>query len=368
MANPPSKDEILIKTQKGQFKIWQNGQLIDFADWEKSFDQNQADQKTNKIIDTGLEEPVLGPLKPAVYQPRVSQSPVQKKYGIFKIVNKVNDVLGLNYDDNNKNKLKNIIYTYCRHTRGLLDCLEILQKPSVANGLDLSEEVAEKVMSVVKTIMEKIEAEGGLIVDEARLLPQAPVMEKPKMPEIVPEIKKHEPIVEKKPVQPVEKPKIIIEPPKPIPAEKPIITSPVFIRPRLLPKDDSFKVQRPQRDTVKLVNEVKKKYLVLGPVEELATMKLVDFRRLAEDTNSQVNIILTKINSLAEESYTKKSLGINAWRQSEPHRMYLALGEESFRQNLPIEQLIKNKQTKGEATLSLTEFEAISDLSRHLRF
>lgn len=352
-----SADEVVIKDDKGQLKVWRDKKWQDLKEANNQQPERPDKQKTTTIIDTGMEGPFLPPLKPAVKPPDKISSFPQRKYGINKITNKVFDVLHLNLTDENKKRLKNILYSYCRHTRSLLDGLEVMERPISEGGLGFGLVEAERVMAVVKNILEKIDQEGGIIIDEGTFI------EENISPLVPPVIKNDSPAKTQEKVigqlkQKADKP----------PVNQQIIDRPVIIKPRILPNNNFPKINRPDDESDKKITEVKKKRLILGPVEELASYTLDDFRRLSTDPKVRVKKILEKIELLAEDSITKKAAGIKAWHQSQVYKQYLDIGEESISRNISVDKVIKEKQLKNQEIMAINEFEALSDLSQKLRF
>lgn len=117
----------------------------------------------------------------------------------------------------------------------------------------------------------------------------------------------------------------------------------------------------------KPVEEIKVKPRAQGPVDELRSLTLVDWRRWGS-TQDAVQKIQDKINLLAEESLTQKAEAVKAWKESEINKMYLGLGEESINEGKSVEQVIKNRQQQGKPTLTNEEFNAVVELNQKLRF
>jgi len=103
-------------------------------------------------------------------------------------------------------------------------------------------------------------------------------------------------------------------------------------------------------------------------VDELAGMDLNTWRMLDPDPRIRAGKVLGKIQNLEQESYTRKSQGIDAWRNSEVYKIYLNLGQMSLKQGKNVDELIKQMSAAGQSTLELDEFEAISDLNRTIRY
>ena len=105
-----------------------------------------------------------------------------------------------------------------------------------------------------------------------------------------------------------------------------------------------------------------------GPVDELRTLTLMDFRRLGADTKQAVAHIVEKIELLGEESFGKRAEGTNAWRQSPLYKLYLEMGVESMERGEPIGIVISRRSTSNRPYLSEHEFTAVADLNQNLRF
>lgn len=105
-----------------------------------------------------------------------------------------------------------------------------------------------------------------------------------------------------------------------------------------------------------------------GPVEELRSLDLTEFRRLSEFPNEAITKIKDKIDLLEDEGFDKKIAGIKAWRDSIINKMYLALVQEAFLQSKAITDILAEKHRAGEKTLNQAEVNAIIELNAELRF
>jgi hypothetical protein len=115
------------------------------------------------------------------------------------------------------------------------------------------------------------------------------------------------------------------------------------------------------------MEDVKVPPKVMGPVDELRYMNLIDFRRLDKDPFVAAEKIKEKINLLDDE-YSKKVEGIKAWRLSPLNMLYLKMGEESISQKKPIDAIIEERKAAGKDYLNNKEFTAIINLNKSLRF
>ena len=115
------------------------------------------------------------------------------------------------------------------------------------------------------------------------------------------------------------------------------------------------------------MEDVAYKPRLVGPVEELRELTLVDFRRLSPQAKVTADKIYAKIELLAEESYEKKIAGIKAWQESEVNKMYLGLLNESVDRAMPVQKMIEERQGAGRPTLTYEEFKTVMELNRRLR-
>ena len=140
-----------------------------------------------------------------------------KKYGIEKIVDRIISKQNLKLSIDKKDLFTNVLYDFFRSRKNAVVTREVL-----ANNIKLSATAIDSVVSVIKSIKAKIDADGGLVVKMSELKAEQPVkpVELPKPPV---EIKKPElPKVEPKPIEekPPEPPKIEPKPEQVKPVEK----------------------------------------------------------------------------------------------------------------------------------------------------
>jgi hypothetical protein len=104
-----------------------------------------------------------------------------------------------------------------------------------------------------------------------------------------------------------------------------------------------------------------------GPVEEIRSLTLVDFRRLSKDPSEATLKIKDKIDLLQEQSFDTKTQGIRAWTESGVNKQYLDLLRASL-EGRPVVDIIAEREAAGTPTLTKPEFDAIMTLNRILRF
>lgn len=107
---------------------------------------------------------------------------------------------------------------------------------------------------------------------------------------------------------------------------------------------------------------------VMGPVDELRFLDLVNFRRLGKTPAEIAAKILGKIKLLEKEGYDKMVMGVRAWRESPVSRLYLRLGQEAIAQEKPLKEIITDRQKAGKEYLSMEEIEMIVSLNGKLSF
>lgn len=118
---------------------------------------------------------------------------------------------------------------------------------------------------------------------------------------------------------------------------------------------------KPKMEDVKVVRTVS------GPIDELAAMTIVEFRRLSKDPREATLKIRDKIELLKEEGFDRYLAAVRAWQSSLPNRAYLALTREALGSNTTVPALIREKTQATQPTLTLDEFHAILALNSQLQ-
>jgi hypothetical protein len=119
---------------------------------------------------------------------------------------------------------------------------------------------------------------------------------------------------------------------------------------------------RPQMHDIKAVPKV------MGPLEELQFLDVVNFRRLGATPAETTAKIFNKIKLLERDGYDKMVAGVQAWRQSPVNRLYLRLGQEAVVKGLSFREAIAARQQENKEYLSLEEVQAILSLNSKLTF
>ncbi|MCX6786032.1 MAG: hypothetical protein NTZ18_04245 [Candidatus Komeilibacteria bacterium] len=381
-----NNDEILVMDESGAFKVLSGGVLKPFSETASNAVPNhpndilQGGLKPILPMDTGMEEKMIQPPPPMIrktsasfyFHPEDEEEVAKhsvvgpqtlgpkKVYSLDKILAKIMENYQLKLSEELTKRLRLVIFSFLRDRRTLVESKEVFVRSENNGGLNFSAAVSDNLLEFLKEIKEKIKNQSGVVIDEQD---EAGKKSFSFVPPVVPAnlTKKAEPLVNRAEPGKAEAVKdVFTRPAAPI---KPLVKDIIKPLPKGLPV-----LQRPAKSGAPRLTDVKKDYKLVGPVEELGMLNLETFRRLGEDTRARAAKVLSKINFLASESITKKTLGIAAWRACPLYRMYVAVGQASMEHDFSVEQVIKEYQAKGNAIITLEEFEAISDLNRQLRF
>ncbi|MBU0732051.1 hypothetical protein KKC88_04185 [Patescibacteria group bacterium] len=177
------------------------------------------------------------------------------------------------------------------------------------------------------------------------------------------------------PAPPETPPKIDIKPPAP----KPKPASPIKATPTAKPVPKKAvkkagpapmpRLRRMASTDRPMVTDVKTPApMVMGPIDELQNMDLVEFRTLGADPEQGSESMLEKVNLLLEQGVTEKSKGIQAWKKSPLNKEYLEIGQKSMDKDISVEEYIAEQNKINPNAMTLEEFDAIADLNKNLRF
>lgn len=156
-----------------------------------------------------------------------------------------------------------------------------------------------------------------------------------------------------KPVIPV-KPAVPVA--KSVPKPVPVAPKPAVVRPAPAASP------RPQ------MHDVRPMPKIMGPIEELQFLDVINFRRLGTTPAEAVNKIFAKIKLLEKDGYDKMVAGVKAWRQSPTNRLYIRLGQEAIAKGQSFREILAERQKAGQEHLSQQEVDAIVALNSKLVF
>lgn len=421
VRDPFAKDEILFRDENGNFKVLKDGQVSDLAE------ESNQDKPSKKNADSG--QSVSPPAEASGLKkknlPKQAVKPVienltapaiAKPLDIEKEVSRVVDKSGIHFSDNQTaSRFKNIVISRLRDVRDQIQTREMLLKSFAGGGMGFNSEEADRVLAIINQEFDQLDGKlrdemskepfSELKKEAKQLLaessepptlifePAKPVKEKLKTPaekirnqkkplDSVPSISfgtgqggrdrpvKAKPLIAKKlstkeisqlPKQPLKaliKKRIKKEEIKPVIAELEEARVERISKP-LIAETSNGKTK---------IEDIKFKPKLTGPIEEIKTMALADFRRLGSDPEKITEKIKEKINLLEEESFAKRLAGIKAWKESNVYRLYLELGDQSMEEKQPVAEVMSARQKNNQPTLTEQEFEAIVELNRELRY
>jgi len=105
-----------------------------------------------------------------------------------------------------------------------------------------------------------------------------------------------------------------------------------------------------------------------GPIDELKNLSVEEFRRLSIDPKEATIKIHDKINLLEEQGISQKIAGIKAWRSSPTNQLYLTISQTALMAGKPVDDIVRDRVTANEPSLTAEEMHAINSLNGMLRF
>jgi len=313
---PKAWEFVLVRDEKGNFLYYYKGKFYTYEEVTKLLSPREVKKlkKKEEVVEKKEEEE-----KPLEELP-ADKRELEQKF-LREIAEKIIAELKITLTAPDKTKFINIIISRLRAIRKDIETKYILTASKSAGGLGLDNQKAEVVITTIKKYLPEVEKKRLELLRMEKPMEAAPA-----------------------PLPPVEKP--------------PAPPAPEIARKTLTGLDEKKPV----------VADVTKAPSLVGPIEELRTMDLVNLRRLGANKEEIISEIRERVNLLAEQSLQKKVQGITAWQQSPVYQMYLDLGYQSIKGNKPIENIINEKLTKGEKILTFEEFQAIMELNSKLQF
>ena len=105
-----------------------------------------------------------------------------------------------------------------------------------------------------------------------------------------------------------------------------------------------------------------------GPVDELRSLTLTDFRRLSKDPFQAATKVKDKADAQEEQGYEKKVEAIQAWRLSPLNQMYVGMTREAVLTGVSVVEILEKKRKAGEDTFTDQELKAVMRVNAELRF
>lgn len=229
----------------------------------------------------------------------------------------------------------------------------------------------DKLIEEGKNPMETKLLESGLDKMLSASLSPLPAVVVPQVEPTVPTASAKPPVQDVKPAaKPVEVPV------KPV-ADSPVVTAVIPPKPEPKIVADVKPVATPAKASVAdlrglasryKIQDIKPAPIVMGPVDELRMLSVLNFRRLGETPGVRIDKIISKIRLLQKDGYEKMVSGVSAWRLSPANRLYLQIAKDALVQGLTLQQAAEARAKAGKETYSLEELEAIMTLNNRLMF
>ncbi len=116
------------------------------------------------------------------------------------------------------------------------------------------------------------------------------------------------------------------------------------------------------------MEDVKARPKVMGPLEELRYLDLVNFRRLGSNPKEITGKIVMKIRLLEKDGYDRMVEGVKSWRQSPVNRIYIRLVQEAVSKDVTLRDAVAARLSEKKETLTMEEIEAIVAMNSQLMF
>lgn len=389
-------DEIVVRDKDGSFKVLIGGKIKSFGGEKVKTSEpittaKQTASPEEFFKEEGLvpKEPLKGRLAPpppapwqktkgaAFYFDAEDEEEVQAlaaskgllgAQDVSKHIEKILVKAGLSTSNNEElKKVRKILESYLKQVRDQIGTREILMRSKVEGGAELDEVVVDNLLTIASAVLKELESGVETVTQDSeldKLIKQSDDIydfkESPSEEESA--VKEHEDILAEEIV--ASRPELakepqfgeVTQPLEQIKPQPPTPPAPQIVRPTITDSN------RPKMQDV--VPAVK----LQGPVEELRFMGLAELRRIGTNSLDNIASIKTKIDALEEESFTKKVEGIKAWRQSPLYNLYVQVGRASMEQGKSVSQIITAKQQTEKETLTVLEFEKITDLNKELRY
>lgn len=373
-----------------------------------------------KEMPAGVAEFVFSPADEAEIEAAGKKLPKQtaglKPAEISKLINNIIRESGVSVDENGRKKLENILLTHFKDIRDGFETQETLFGLANSAGINLTKDDLASLLGVAKQrigeLGEKMTAEA--VAEAQRAMEEERKKVSAENEKVAEEVKnkideRWQQITKKTALPPIDVPPELIAPPaamqarvstvappKPSPPpEEPARAAPIpepsrkiepagiippasvkrvrnenepkpfqILKPATAParRPVPLKDNRPRLDDIKYIPKL------VGPVEELREMTMVDFRRLDNNPEVATAKIAEKIRLLEKDSLSQKIAGIKAWHDSEISKLYLEISRESISKGIPAGQIISLRLSAGRPALTEAEYKAVMNLNRVLRY
>lgn len=374
------ENELLIKDEQGNFRIFKNGQMLPLDEFKKrQIEKQQPAPQISTSVASGNSDITDNYQKAAldfIIQQKISFETEDKKQTFIKY-----------------------LATYFKNLRSQKELHYLLTRPKESQGIGLTNDQANTLILAASRKKQELEKQGasGTVKLEVSTQTSPQVLSKKSEQKIT---KKIENNFKSKALQPKEKKSLGILKPTPIlpmnvnTAAKDALKKQAiaeefrFSAPKIASQSNSqMPSAQVKSETVKtpavnssvakqdisssgktLVTDIKfpvEERRLVGPIDEISRINLVDFRRMGSRFKE---IILEKIELLGEENFDNKIKGIVAWKRSAINKLYLIMSLESIIKAMSIDDLIIEWQRNDKPCLTRSEYEEIIKFNNILNF
>ncbi|MFH1171384.1 MAG: hypothetical protein V1778_02500 [bacterium] len=267
-------------------------------------------------------------------------------------------------DDVQEKRFRSILLSRLRDVRTSDEFRELLTRSAKIGGMGYAASDAENILAdadaVARMIHDRTRAGHLANPQPVAVPPQTPSVSlpssRPQMSQPMPP-PRVAPLAPQPMVRPAQQPPIVRPP---LPPSPPLA---VPIPPPVRPPMRRYAAPPVGR---RVIQDVRQPERPTGPAQELGALTVDDFRRLGRTLQETQQKIVDKVQLLTDESFDRRAEGVAAWRRSEVHQLYLAMGRESMMGNISIEEVVGNRKRQNLAYLTAQEFSAVADLNRLL--
>jgi len=129
-----------------------------------------------------------------------------------------------------------------------------------------------------------------------------------------------------------------------------------------------FPLKTPAAPLQKKSSDIRPGMKLVGPIDELRTMSMVDFRRLSPDVSVRIQKIRSRIEVIAQDGPHEKIRAIQAFEQSDPVRLYRDVLKRSLIQQRSSDDLRADDKKAGKDYLEEDEILALRQFLTQIRY
>lgn len=365
------QDEILVKGQDGKWYILKGEELLPYEEarptrpvaparpvelpkgvafeTHERFEKSQLPISKSQTI-SSTQYPIS---KPTVFPPVSHEGhPLVKE--LEELIDRVVSQSGVSFSNPVLQKrLRALVSSRLRDVRDALEARAILTRDQKVGGLGLQEGECAKTEEQMEQAFTEFQAKWKTVEDRKIAEWKRKQLEQPLVKPLIPSTELQTPPQSKldtrQAIPEPQIPKPALPSPKPISPPPPLPLIPSTLKP------------------LGKITDIRLAPKLLGPVEELASLTLEDFRRLG-GVEEAVKKILSRVEVLSSQGLARRLDGIKAWQNSPLHRLYMDLTAAALAQRKSVDMVIADRQSRSEPTLTSAEFHGIMELNQKLRF